>query len=240
MFEILPPTGAYSPPQLDALRGLMPPPLARVTNPLDRALWQHGYSYGQADAMEQGLGLLPLLPFLIAGTGATAGAVVTGWLNNDDWSIGEYNHWMRTMDVTIGGGVPGKPGGWDQLGWETGCWQKYPHKRREWQAFWALFSKHYAEHGIITGATVPPWLIDSEEKPARDLMRRLRAFGTWLNKTCGADTGTTLPTQTAAAGAPDAPPEPTDWEAIIKWGALGLGALVALSAVSTVRGAFGK
>jgi hypothetical protein len=159
--------------------------------------------------------------YLIAG--AAAAGLIAEWLTNKDWSAGEYNYWMTTINDTFKQ--------WDQLGWHrpgdgpNACWKKHPVKRNEFLAFWARFSKHYKEHGQVS-----TYVSDSEEKPARAIMAELAAWGAWLNKTC-------------AAGIDDPPPEPsngggTDWGAVFKWGAIGLGAVVVLNIIVGVRGAF--
>jgi hypothetical protein len=171
-------------------------------------------------------GALPLLPFALAGGGALVGATVTAWLGEPSWSVGEYNHWMKQMNDSIAE--------WDKLGWKNGCWQGHTEKRRQWLTFWSQFAKHYGEHGQISSFS---FVSDSEELPARALMKKLRAWGDWLNTTCGAQTGITTPDAPAAPGEPGGP-STTDWGSIAKWGAIGLGALVALNVVTGLKDAF--
>jgi hypothetical protein len=164
-------------------------------------------------------------PYVLVG-GTAIAAAVSAWLSNDGWSVGEYNNWMNQMNDTIKA--------WDQIGWNypgTGpkaCWRQHPAKRNDFKAFWARFSKHYAAHGQISGFYVS----DSEEKPARALMAELAGWGAWLNKACNAEIGNPTPD-------PDpVPPGATDWGAIMKWGAIGLGAVVVLNVITSVRSAF--
>lgn len=172
-----------------------------------------------------GMGELGVFPFLIAGTALAAGTLVAAWLSQTDWSVGEYNDWMLTMNQTIAQ--------WDKIGWDSGCWAKSPQKRQEWLLFWKRFSTHYGVYGKISNIS---YVSDSAEKPARELMKQLINWGTWLNDTCGAAT-------TGGAIAPPPPGEPppsgpTDWVAIAKWGGIGVGALVVLSLVANIRAAF--
>jgi hypothetical protein len=162
-------------------------------------------------------GVLPL--YLIAG-GIAAGAALVRFLESDEWSAGEYNAWMLKIDQTLHT--------WNDLGWSSKCWNKHPAKRKEFLGYWARFSKHYGTHGKVTSG----WVTDSEEKPARELLRELVGWGEWLNTHCGIDTGT-------AVVAPPEPPKPEpEWMGLVKWGALGLAAVAALSVFSGVRSAF--
>lgn len=167
--------------------------------------------------LSAGLGILPL--YLIVG-GAAAGVALMRFLANDEWSAGEYNDWMLKMDQTLHE--------WDKLGWSSGCWKKFPDKRRQWLAFWTRFSRHYGDHGRVTSGFVT----DSEEKPARELLRELMEWGDRLNNDCGIDIGAAV-----LPPPPPAPPEP-EWMPYVKWGAIGLAAIAALSVFTGVRNAF--
>jgi hypothetical protein len=177
-----------------------------------------------------GLGDLGLAPYLVAG-GAVAGAALTKFLLDEDWSTGEYSYWMDTMNSTIQE--------WDKLGWLKGsdgksCWDKNPEMRRQFKSFWSRFSKHWAAYGEQSG-----YLSDSAEGPARKLLQELKEWGTRLTQVC----------QIAAGALPISTQQQTQQEVhttsaagpyadMIKWGAIGLGALVALNVVSGIRGAF--
>ncbi len=201
------PPGADTPPELAALFGVSPP----------SALCSGG-SFTCLGLSE--LGIAPL--FLLAG-GAAAGASILAWLNNTEWTVDEYNQWMLTMNNTIHD--------WDQRGWKSGCWQKYGARRKAWLNFWKRFSLHYGLHGRIGQYS---FVSDREERPSRILMKELKNWGKWLNTACKVDTGASA--LDPGAGAP--PPSPiadTDWAGVIKWGALGLGALVALNVATGLR-----
>jgi hypothetical protein len=163
-----------------------------------------------------GLGV-PVVPFLIAGTGAAA--AVSSWLG-DDWDLGTYNVITSKINDTIKN--------WDQQGWRpNNCWGKYPQKRKEFKEFWARWSKHYGQYGKQS-----VYLSDSAETPVRKIfLPELAAWAQWLNTACNVDTG-----------GPIDPVRPddnsTDLASIVKWGAIGIGAIVLLNVVQGVRGAF--
>jgi len=166
-----------------------------------------------------GLGVLPLVPLFFMAGGTAIGATLTGWLQRPSWSSGEYNDFMRVMDDTFKE--------WDKQGWTHGCWGN-AELRRQFLSLWSQFSKHYKEHPTITRLTVPPWVLDSEEKPARRIMER-------LNKECRIEAPGLPPEEPppeAGGGAKDPLEKLGD---ILMWGALGVGALFALNVVKTIR-----
>jgi len=191
----------------------------------------HQYAPSPVDLPPQlaglyGLGVVPLVPvFLLAG-GAAGGVTLSTMLGKDQWSIGEYNYWMRTLDDTFRA--------WDPLGWRTGCWQKHPERRRAWVSLWERFSKHYAEHPVITRISFPPWALESEEAPARAVMKELAEFQKWLNRTCGAKAVSPV---TAPEVTERPPTTGAEIGAAIKWGAIGIAALLGLNVLSALRGA---
>jgi hypothetical protein len=191
-FHAYDPTGIDTPPLLENLRGL------------------------------SGLGAFGVAPLLVGGAAgaAAAAAAVAAWLTAPDWNVGQYNHYMASMDATIKE--------MDKLGWATGCWQDNPVKLRQFKTFWAKFSKHWGEYGRQS-----VWLDDDAEKPARDLLKELGSWITWFEKTCRADLGPTIHDPGV-----DPTPAPSGWTPLVKWGAIGLGALVLLNVVQGVRGAF--
>jgi hypothetical protein len=194
----------------------------------------HQYAPDSIDTPPQlqglyGLSIAPLIPFLVGG--ASVAGTLLAWEGKPSWSVGEYNNYMRQMSDTIKE--------WDTLGWDAGCWKKSPAKRTAWKAFWTRFSKHYKEWpNFPTGKWTTPvgGLPPGAEMPTRSLMKELAAWGAWLNKTCQA--GTVAPTPL-----PDPTPDngggtSTDVATMVKWGAIGIGAIVLLNVVQGVRGAF--
>lgn len=172
-----------------------------------------------------GMGAFGVGPLLIAGGVAAAGATIAAWLADPDWSTGEYNDYMLAMDQSIKE--------LDKLGWSSGCWQKNPAKMRQWKDFWARFSKHYGEYGRQS-----VYLSDAAEKPARTLLKTLAGWTDWFEKNCGIDIG---PSVTAPGGSdpsviPHVAGAVTEWTPLVKWGAIGLGALVVLNVLSGIRG----
>jgi hypothetical protein len=168
-------------------------------------------------------GALPLL-YVLAGTATAAGGVVAAWLKQDEWSPGEYNYRMAQMHATILA--------WDKLGWQKGCW-KDPTRRELWKSFMSQFGQHYARGKIADHSYVS----DSDEKPARDLMRRLAEWGEVLNQACAAGvSGGDLP----APPAPPAPPEGGfDLNSALKWGALLVGGVIGLNLIGGLKGVTG-
>ncbi len=149
------------------------------------------------------------------------------WIASDSWSVGEYNYWMATANNTFAE--------WDKLGWDSGCWKKDPEARKKWLAFWKRFSEHYTRHGQIATYS---YVSDSEEEPARDLLKKLAEWGTWFEQNCQNKSGTsTSPGAANTLTTTNSPDEPTDWAAIAKWGGIAVGGLVALSLLNTIRGA---
>lgn len=160
-------------------------------------------------------GFLPLV--YAAGAGAVAaGTLVAAWLQKDDWSVGEYNSYMSQMHQTILD--------WNTIGWKKGCFTDAGRQAR-WRAFIAAFSKHYKDHGQISSVS---FVSDSEEKPARDLMRQLALWGTELNAACGANIPDNLPPPPAPTA------EPIDY---LKWGGILVGGILALQLIGAARSA---
>jgi hypothetical protein len=176
-----------------------------------------------------GAGAFGVAPILIAGAAgvAAAGTLVADWLASDAWSVGEYNDYMKAMDSLIHQ--------LDKLGWANGCWQNNPVKYQQWRDFaWGRFSVHYGEYGKQS-----VYLPDSAEKPARNLLRELAAWVQWFEKTCGDALGPNIsePRRGDPSVDPSAGVAAQQWGDLVKWGALGLGALVLLNIVQGVRGA---
>jgi hypothetical protein len=165
-------------------------------------------------SLESGLGVpLPLL--LVAGAAVT-GATLQAWINNG-WSTAEYNAIVKTIDASLHN--------WDAAGWTNDCWKKNPVKRAQWLALWKVFSDHYKQYGQQS-----VYLADAAENPIRNyVLPQMIEWSTWLKKTCNVDTG----------GLPEAeePKKPFDFENALKWGAIGIGAIVALQLVASVRSA---
>lgn len=215
MFEQYAPTSLDTPKQLEDLYGLTPP---------SRDL---GFVCGG----------------VCIGAAALASGSAVAYINSlldRGWDTGTYNTLMQMMNNTIGGGIPGKPGGWDQFGWESGCWQKYPGKRKEWLAYWGAFSKHYAKYGEQSG-----YLSDAAENPVRNiLLPKLRMWASWFEKTCGKkDAAGQLPQPLPNGGGPLDPitsngDTSANIATMVKWGALGIGGILLLNVVSGIRGAF--
>jgi hypothetical protein len=173
-----------------------------------------------------GVGAFGAAPLLVGGAAgaAAAAAAVASWLTAPDWNVGQYNYYMASMDSTIKE--------MDKLGWSTGCWQKNPAKLRQFKTYWAKFSKHWSEYGRQS-----VYLPDSAELPARDLLKELGGWIKWFEKTCGSDLGPTVHDPDAVDPTHDPTAGGMDWGPIVKWGAIGLGALVALNVISGIRGA---
>jgi hypothetical protein len=206
-FHMLPPDSVDTPPELAALYGLNPPQTMCGHDGLGRFRCLGG------------LGIPLLIPFAIAGAGA-AGATISSWLGTN-WDVGTYN--SRKINDTIHQ--------WDAQGWKpNNCWGKYPAKRRAFKAFWSRWSKHYGKYG-----TQSVYLSDAAEMPVRNVfLPELEAWGRWLNETCKIDTagGIGPVVQPDDGGGPT-----TDIAQMVKWGALGIGAIVLLNVVQGVRGA---
>ena len=178
----------------------------------------YSYDHGSdVSPLMQGLRELGVVPLYLLAGGVAAGAALTRFLESDEWSAGEYNFWMDKMDATFHE--------WDALGWSHGCWNN-AELRRQWLSFWQRFSKHYAAHGKVSSG----WVSDSEEKPARLLLQELVSWGEKLNAQCSADIDNPSPTPP-----PPLPPPEAPWLSYVKWGAIGLSALVALNVISSVR-----
>lgn len=160
------------------------------------------------------------IPYIVAGTSAAATAVVASWLN-ENWDIGTYNAITAKINDTIKL--------WDPQGWTPiDCWGKNPQMRKEFLAFWARWSKHYGQYGKQS-----VYLSDSAEMPVRNIfLPELAGWAQRLNKVCGIEnTGPIDPV-------PPPPDSGTDWGAVAKWGAIGLGAIVLLNVVTGIRSAF--
>jgi hypothetical protein len=164
-------------------------------------------------------------PQVVIAVGSALLGSLVSWLATDGWSVGEYNYWMATANNTFAE--------WDKLGWSSGCWTKDPEARKKWLAFWKRFSEHYKTHGQIATYS---YVSDSEEEPARDLLKKLAEWGDWFDKNCRNNTSAS--TAPGASNTMTKPPEePTDWTAIAKWGGIAVGGLVLLSVINTIRGA---
>ena len=125
---------------------------------------------------EEGFGVVPIAIYLMAGSALAAGSMVTSWLSKNEWSVGEYNTYMRIMYDTILS--------WDKIGWSQGCWAKNPTRRELWANFMQQFGLHYRQ-GVIPDYS---YVSDAEEKPARLFMQRMAEWGDWLNTHCNAGT----------------------------------------------------
>lgn len=198
-FHVYESTGVDTPPVLEQLRGLT------------------------------GVGAFGIPPAIIAGGGAAAAIAIAAWLDDPDWSTGQYNDYMLAMDNAIKE--------YDKLGWSSGCWQQNPAKLRQFKTFWGEFSRHWGEYGRQS-----VYLSDSAEKPARRHLRTLAGWAKWLEKNCGVDIGPSVVKPgdplIGGGGSGVAPRTVTDWGKVAQWGAIGLGAIVVLNIVSGVRGAF--
>ena len=186
-----------------------------------------------------GLGILPA--FLIGG--AAAGTAISSWLQSDDWDRGVYNNVVLELDDTFKA--------WDRIGWDNGCWNKYPKKRAEFKALWIRFGKHHGEYGLIGGwgdrtKLYTGYVPDGAELPIRNnILPQLKRIGEFLNRNCGAklnvgapsterETRTTGTIFTPTPGKEDSPaPARTagsqDWGKIVQWGAIGLGVVLVAS-----------
>lgn len=158
-----------------------------------------------------------LLYAMASAAALSAGAAVAKWLSSDadSWNVDQYNAFMSEMHETILA--------WDRIGWDRGCWNDIS-RRENWKVFMNAFGKHWSK-GKATY-----YVSDSEEGIAKDLMRRLAAWGEELNKVCGLKPGPapihdTDPEKDEGPGAFD----------YLKWGAIGIGALLALNIVSAVK-----
>ncbi len=154
--------------------------------------------------------------------GAVLGALAS-WLAMDQWSVGEYNYWMKNADETLAE--------WDRLGWSSGCWNRDAQARKNWLSFWGRFSKHYKDRGQISSYS---YVSDSEELPARDLLKKLIEWGDWFRANCGVETG-----DKATPGQAKPTPSPendTDWASIAKWSAFGVLGLLALRFANELKG----
>lgn len=170
--------------------------------------------YGQPENFGE-FGIVPLV-YAAAVGGVAVGGLVASWMSKDDWSVGDYNYYMNQMYQTILL--------WDKIGWQKGCW-KSANRRARWSQFMNEFGKHYGAHGKISGAS---FVSDSEEKPARDLMRRLAQWGDELNASCGAEIPDVLPK-------PPPAPEPNAPIDYLKYGVWLVGGLFALQLLGAVR-----
>jgi hypothetical protein len=171
--------------------------------------------YASAPRDLSDLGIIPLV-YAVGVGAAAAGTVVSGWLSKDDWDVGSYNDNMFTMYRTILD--------WDTIGWKKGCWTD-SGRRARWKTFMEGFGKHYGAHGKISGIS---FVSDSEERPAREYMRKLALWGDELNKACGANIPDYLP--------PPVPP-PTEAVDYLKYGAWLVGGILAIQLFSAARGA---
>jgi hypothetical protein len=185
------------------------------------------------DLPPQLAGLLGLQAFGVAPLvigGVAAATVLSAILAKQSWSVGDYNNYMRMMKDLFEQ--------WDKLGWDTGCWTKYPAKRTEWKALWVRFGKHYAQYPVIKNS-IPIFGYDpahsAEEGPARGFIADLRRWGEWLQKTCRGDIGITAGGLDPNRGA--TPVNEDGMGDIIKYGAFAIGGLVLLNVISGVRGA---
>ena len=176
------------------------------------------YFYGEPVAFGE-FGILPLV-YAAAVGGVAVGGLVASWLSKDDWSVGDYNKYMYEMYRTILL--------WDQIGWQKGCW-KDATRRARWKIFMDSFGRHYSAHGQISAAS---YVSDSEERPARDLMRELAQWGDELNKTCGAGIPDNIPSPN-----PNPNPTPTEPLDYLKYGAWIVGGILALQLISSFKSA---
>jgi hypothetical protein len=180
---------------------------------------------------------VPLIPLFLIG-GASAGAAVSSWLHDDDWSVGKYNAMMRKINDTIHE--------WDkQAGgknWNK-CWGKHPTMRRQWKNFWSRWAAHYGEYGQIGECfdfkkKYTCFVPDSAEKPVRDIfLPELEAWGKRLNKVCSIETtpvGPVAPSPTPNGGGGSTPTG--DIASAIKWGVMGIGAVLAFNVFKMTRG----
>lgn len=175
-----------------------------------------------------GLSNLGYIQFLIGG--ASAAAAVASWLQDKDWSTGTYNAMTAKINATIHE--------WDRLGgganWNK-CWGKYPAMRRQWKSFWSRWSKHYGEYGKQSG-----WVSDSAEKPVREMfLPELAAWGERLSGTCNIATtpvGPIVPPPPAPNGGGGGGSPTGDIASAIKWGVMGIGAVLAFNVFKMTRG----
>ena len=189
----------------------------------------HSYDHPSLDTPPQLAGLMGLqeglgvAPIVVGGVAMTAGAFAA-WLAKSGWSTGDYNNFMAMMNDVIHQ--------WDKLGWKTGCWKKHPAKRVEWKKFWTRFGKHYGAHGKVSTYS---FLSDAEEGPARVFMQEMQNWAKFFEKTCKADIGITAGGLDPEGG--EAPPGDTGGMGdLVKWGAIGIGALVLLNVVTGLKG----
>lgn len=175
-------------------------------------------SYSKCRPLE-GFGVVPLALFLYAGGAATAAAIAAAL--SQGWSTGEYNYWMQFMDSTIKD--------WDTVGWKHGCWDKDKAARTSWLAFWKRFSDHYAR-GLIPGDVL--YLPDSDELPAKNLLKELQDWSARLNSLCQAGT--------SPIGSGEEKHDPSDdptsdiWS-IVKWGSVLVGGILVLNLLQGVK-----
>lgn len=179
------------------------------------------YSPTRARTSLGAFGILPLVYAIGAGAIA-AGVLVAEWLSKDDWSAGQYNSYMLQMYQTILA--------WDTLGWQKGCWTD-AGRRARWKIFMNAFGAHYAAHGNISSN----FLDDSEERPARDFMRQLAAWGDELNAACGANIPSNLPGPAPGEPGSNDAPKPTEPIDYIKWGVYLVGGVLALQLIGAFR-----
>jgi hypothetical protein len=85
----------------------------------------------------------------------------------------------------------------------------------------------------ISGFNTDIYLPDRYEIPAKLLLKELNDWGTRLNAVCGIE-HQIGPTPGPHPG-DDAPPSPTDFGSMLKWGAILVGGVLALSVVSSFR-----
>lgn len=164
------------------------------------------------------LGVVPIIVYAMAVSALAAGTAVAAWLSKDGWSVGEYNAYMSEMYQTILL--------WDKIGWQKGCWNDATRRAR-WVAFMNAFGKHYSEHGKISGIS---FVSDSEELPARDLMKQLAKWGDELNTACALNIPSNLPDNTPPQKARD----PYDY---LTMGVYLVGGILALQLIGAFRSA---
>lgn len=176
------------------------------------------------DYYAPGLSDLGVLPFLIAGGGIAAAAIIAAL--NKGWDTSEYNYWMQLMDATLHE--------WDTTAKVKGCWKNNPGLRTAWLGYWKRFSTHY-KLGLmkVSGVSADIYLPDRYEIPAKLLLKELDDWGRRLNTACGID-GRVGPTEGPHTG-DEPPPSVTDLGSMLKWGAILVGGVLALNVVSSMK-----